>query len=193
MTDSEVTQLRHDRPATSDVIGTAIIGVVGGVALVMGIGYGFLAEDGGVGPGFLPVLTGAFIVVAAAAEIARMFLTAPVTDSGALVDKAQQVEQQATAAVSTLGGQRDEFGRTAEQRGRAVVKVFAVVLVAILLVPVIGLLLALGAMTFTITWWIERQSPIAAVLLAVGAVVFARLAFVGLLGVSTPTGVLGLV
>ncbi|MBU5890225.1 hypothetical protein JVV71_23220, partial [Vibrio cholerae O1] len=54
----------RNRPEVSDVIGTAILGIVGAVAAIMGLGYGLTVEGGQVGPGMLPFLTGGFIFLA---------------------------------------------------------------------------------------------------------------------------------
>lgn len=193
---------RH-KPATSDVVGTAILAAVGAFALVMGFGYGFLEEGGQVGPGFLPVVTGGFILVASLAEIARMYITHG-QRGGSLMDFTEEIEEEAKAAIGQTGGsdtaatdesveQRDTFGRTSSQRNRAIVKVFAILLAALLLMPWIGLLLSLTAMVLTVVLWVERKPLLPSVLTAAGAFAGAYLIFVQALGVPLPQGALGLI
>ncbi|WP_035769422.1 tripartite tricarboxylate transporter TctB family protein [Arthrobacter castelli] len=191
------------RPPTSDVVGTAILAAVGAFALVMGFGYGFLEEGGKVGPGFLPVVTGGFILVASLAEITRMYLTHG-QRGGSLMDFTEDIEEEANAAIGqtadpeTEGSsestqQRDTFGRTASPRNRAIVKVFGILLAALLVMPWLGLLLSLTAMVLTVVLWVERKPLLPSVLMAAGALAGAYLIFVQALGVPLPQGALGLI
>jgi putative tricarboxylic transport membrane protein len=191
------------KPATSDVVGTAILAAVGAFALVMGVGYGFLEEGGQVGPGFLPVVTGGFILVASLAEIARMYLTHG-RRGGSLMDFTESIEEEAKAAIGQTTDpdpattdesveHRDTFGRTSSQRNWAIVKVFGILLVALLLMPWIGLLLSLTAMVLTVVLWVERKPLLPSVLTAAGALAGAYLIFVQALGVPLPQGALGLI
>lgn len=191
------------KPATSDVVGTAILAAIGAFALVMGFGYGFLEEGGQVGPGFLPVVTGGFILVASLAEIARMYLSHG-RSGGSLMDFTEAIEEEAKAAIGQSAGseaattdesaeQRDTFGRTSSERNWAIVKVFGILLVALLLMPWIGLLLSLTAMVLAIVLWVERKPLLPSVLTAAGAFGGAYIVFVQALGVPLPQGALGLI
>lgn len=180
-------------PARSDVVGTGILAVVGAVALVMGLGYGFLQDDGIVGPGFLPVVTGGFILVAALAEIARMYLEPAGTKPASLVSVAEDAEEMARAASHQADEERDTFGRTRAERSRAIGMVFALILAALILTPLIGLLLSLTAMVLAIVLWVERKPVLPAVLATGGALLVAYLIFVQVLGVPVPQGALGLI
>ncbi|GAA5165674.1 hypothetical protein GCM10011366_05080 [Ornithinimicrobium tianjinense] len=188
-------------PSRADVIGTAIVLVVGLVVAVMGWGYGFQADNGQVGPGFLPVLTGSFIVVASALELLRMFLapTAPVEGSfmeGVEKVEARAKEELARAMAESGGGEKEEldvFGRTHRQRGRAVQLVFGVMFVAILLIPLLGLLLSMTLMTFVILRFIESRGWLMSAAVSAGAFLFFFLIFRLALGLPLPTGMLGLV
>lgn len=187
-------QPRRSRPARSDIVGTALLAALGATAGVLGYGYRMFDDDGHVGAGFLPTVTGAFILVAALAEIARMYLAAPPAGTGSLLEGVDRIEQRAAQATAAAHEeQRDTFGRTARQRSRAIVAVFGILLGALLLVPVIGLLLALGAMVLAVTLGVERKPVLPAALTTVGVVAAAYLIFVVALGVPTPTGLLGLV
>lgn len=191
------------KPAKSDVVGTAILAALGAFALIMGVGYGFLEEDGQVGPGFLPVVTGGFILAASLAEIVRLYLAGGERSTGSLMSIAETAEEEARAAVArteqhsqsgTSGeDELDTFGRTSKQRNWAVVKIFGLLFAALLMVPVIGLLLSLTAMVLVIVLWVERKPLIPSLLSTAGAFVVAYLIFVQTLGVPVPQGMLGLI
>ncbi|MGQ1798887.1 tripartite tricarboxylate transporter TctB family protein [Kocuria oceani] len=184
------------KPAVPDVVGTALLGVVGAVAVFMGLGYGFMRDENQIGPGFLPVLTGAFILVASLAEVARLYFSSG-TRGGALMDAAERAEEEAKAAARKLkeesGEEKDTFGRTSAERNRAIVKVFFALFVALLLVPVTGLLLALTAMVLVIVLWVERKPVVPSVLISLGGLAAVYLIFVQILGVPVPQGMLGLI
>lgn len=181
------------RPAASDAIGTALVGIVGAAALVIGLGYGFLRESGEVGAGFLPVVIGAFIFVASLAELARMYFFAEPVDAGAM-SLAETAEKEADTAIADNKPTEssDSSGRIKRERNLSVLKVFGLLLAALLLIPVIGLLLSLTAMVLAIVLWVERKPLVPAVLTAAGMLGFAYLLFVQFLGVLTPQGMLGL-
>ncbi|WP_165368120.1 tripartite tricarboxylate transporter TctB family protein [Phytoactinopolyspora endophytica] len=176
---SEAGQPVRRAPTKSDAVGTAFLAAIGAVALVMGLGYGMFGDGGQVGPGFLPSVAGAFIVVASAAELLRMYVAA---------DRIRA----AAAQERPAGDERDTFGRTANERTFAVTQVFGIVFAALLLVPVAGLLLSLAAMVLVITVWVERKPVLPAVLCTAGSLGLAYAVFVQFLGVPVPTGTLGL-
>src|SRR5699024_1278863 len=189
------------------------------VALVLGVGYGFTAEDGQIGPGFLPVLVGGFILAASLAEIGRLYL-APRGRStaalGGIADElsaeAEDTDQEARAgspASSESDGEKvahddaadgsadaqeqtDAFARTTRQRQRTVVMVFAILFVSILLVQVIGMLLALSVMMLSLITLVQRRPVVPALLMSAGTLLVAYLIFVQLLGVPVPQGMLGI-
>lgn len=193
---------KRKKPATSDVVGTAILAALGAFALIMGIGYGFLEEDGQVGPGFLPVVTGGFILAASLAEIIRLYLAGGERSTGSFMSIAEAAEEEALAAMARTkdenstkepGEELDTFGRTTKQRNWAVVKIFGLLFLALLMVPVIGLMLSLTAMVLVIVLWIERKPLIPSLLATAGAFIASYLIFVQTLGVPLPQGMLGLI
>ncbi|GAA1135163.1 tripartite tricarboxylate transporter TctB family protein [Ornithinicoccus hortensis] len=197
-------QATRPRPETSDVVGTVILGVVGAVAVVMGLGYGFTVEGGQVGPGFLPVLTGGFIVVAAVLELIRMFFASSSPIEGSFMETVENVEEEARAAIEEVysgaeapeaaaGEELDTFGRTQRQRSTAMVKIFALILAALLLIPVLGLLISLSAMTLALLIFVERRPWLTSLLATLGALAFFYLVFVQGLRVPLPTGMLGII
>ena len=183
------------RPATSDVVGTALLGFVGAVAFVMGLGYGFMEDEDQVGPGFLPVLTGGFIFVASAAEIARMYLASG-RGGGTFLSAAESAEEEAKAAAGRAGqsdADAERASRAEAERNRAIAKVFALLLAALLLVPVTGLLLSLTAMVLAIMLWVERKPVVSSVAISLAGLGIVYLLFVQILGVPLPQGMLGLI
>ena len=71
--------------------------------------------------------------------------------------------------------------------------IFGLMLVALILVPVLGLLLSLTAMMLVLLLVVERKPVLPSVLATVGALAFFYLAFVQGLNVPLPTGMLGLI
>lgn len=203
MTDSMTDAPRaRSLPKLSDLIGTGILAVLGLVAVVMGLGYGFIGENDQIGPGFMPVLTGAFILVASLAEIGRLVFGPKDKASAGLGGVAEELSAEASAAQQAAHGESgtrnedgeevDTFGRTAKQRRRTVPLIFAVVLAAILLTQVIGMLLALTLMMFAIVVFIEKKPLLPSVLTSLAVLGAAYLIFVQMLGVPLPQGVLGI-
>lgn len=203
MTDSMTDAPRaRSLPKLSDLIGTGILAVLGLVAVVMGLGYGFIGENDQIGPGFMPVLTGAFILVASLAEIGRLLFGPKDKASAGLGGVAEELSAEASAAQQAAHGESetrnedgeevDTFGRTAKQRRRTVPLIFAVVLAAILLTQVIGMLLALTVMMFAIVVFIEKKPLLPSMLTSLAVLGAAYLIFVQMLGVPLPQGVLGI-
>ncbi|WP_114856218.1 tripartite tricarboxylate transporter TctB family protein [Brachybacterium sp. YJGR34] len=199
---------RRTKPKTSDVVGTGILAVLGLVAVIMGLGYGFLGEDGQIGPGFMPVTTGAFIVIASLTEIARLYLARDGHASAGLGGLADELSAEAAAVQKSAHGESaddtastpaeekgeelDTFGRTAKQRARTVPLIFAVLLAALLLTQLIGMLLALATMMLALLLVIERKPVLPSVLASAAVLVAAYLIFVQMLGVPLPQGLLGI-
>ncbi|KZE24481.1 tripartite tricarboxylate transporter TctB family protein [Brevibacterium casei] len=190
----------RNRPEVSDVIGTAILGIVGAVAAIMGLGYGLTVEGGQVGPGMLPFLTGAFIFLASVAEIFRLFFARVGTSGGRIMSAVENIE--ATAAesidaasdsVSADGEAVDTFGRTERQRNRAPFVIFLTFGIALALVPVLGLIIALSAAILFLLLVVEKQKWWVSALATIGAAVFVYIVFGLVLSVPLPTGMLGLV
>lgn len=197
-----------NRPATSDVVGTVILCLVGVVAVVMGFGYGFMEDNGQVGAGFLPVLTGGFVVLATLLELARMYLAHSSPIEGSFMETVVHLEEEAGAAIARAhhedadaggdaGGmdseELDTFGRTKAQRTSAIGKIFGIMLVAILLIPVLGLLISLTLMTLVLLLVVERKPWVPSVLATLGALAFFYFVFVQGLRVPLPTGLLGII
>lgn len=191
-------ETEHASPQLSDAIGTSLLAVIGIVAVVMGLGYGFRQPTGEVGPGFLPVVTGGFVAVASLAEIARLYLSTARRDERAA---AESVTVNSSAGGASGAGQPSEvgqeevdtFGRVKSEREGAILKIFGLLFLALLLVDFIGLLLALAGMVFCVVFWVEKKGLVPALTSSVCAIAVAYLLFVQLLGVPAPQGMLGLI
>ena len=190
----------RNRPEVSDVIGTAILGIVGAVAAIMGLGYGLTVEGGQVGPGMLPFLTGAFIFLASVAGVFRLFFARVGTSGGRIMSAVEDLEataaesiDAASDAVSADGEAVDTFGRTERQRNRAPFVIFLTFGIALALVPVLGLIIALSAAILFLLLVVEKQKWWVSALATIGAAVFVYIVFGLVLSVPLPTGMLGLV
>lgn len=190
----------RNRPEASDVIGTAILGVVGATAAIMGVGYGLTVEGGQVGPGMLPFLTGAFIFLASVAEIFRLFFARVGTSGGRIMSAVEDIEataadsiDAAAEAVSADGEEVDTFGRTEKQRNRAPFVIFITFGIALALVPILGLIVSLSAAILFLLIVVEKQKWWVSATATIGAAVFVYIVFGLVLSVPMPTGMLGLI
>lgn len=179
----------------SDLIGTAVLAAVGAVAAVMGLGYGVFTEGNRVGPGFLPVVVGLFILVAAGLELGRILFAGRALSEGSVMALVEDVEQEAAEQISETRReeQRDTFGRTAKQRNWAPLYIFAVIAAALLLVDLIGLVLSFALAVAFLIIVIERRPWWVGLLATAGAVAFIVVIFKVLLGIPLPSGYLGLI
>ncbi|WP_231444564.1 tripartite tricarboxylate transporter TctB family protein [Brevibacterium zhoupengii] len=192
----------RNKPELADVVGTAILGVVGGVAAIMGFGYGITVEGGQVGPGMLPFLTGTFIFLASSAEIFRLFFARVGTSGGRIMSAVEEIEANAAESMDAVAESRpddsssddlDTFGRTEKQRNRAPFYIFITFGVALALIPVIGLIISLAAAILFLLLVVEKQKWWTSAATTIGAAVFVYIVFGLVLSVPLPTGMLGLI
>lgn len=192
----------RNKPELADVVGTAILGVVGGVAAIMGFGYGLTVEGGQVGPGMLPFLTGTFIFVASSAEIFRLFFARVGTSGGRIMSAVEEIEANAAESIDAVAESRpddsssddlDTFGRTEKQRNRAPFYIFIAFGAALALIPVSGLIISLAAAILFLLLVVEKQKWWTSAATTIGAAVFVYIVFGLVLSVPMPTGMLGLI
>ncbi|WP_043499736.1 tripartite tricarboxylate transporter TctB family protein [Georgenia sp. SUBG003] len=160
--------------------------VIGVGALVGGVGYGVRTAEGLVGAGLMPAVAGVVMVAASLWDGANAFRK----------ERASAAAVGATNAPAEAQGAAEEldvFGRNAGQRNRAVVLVFAVILLAVVLSYIVGLLLALTAMVVVLLKFIENMPWKVALVGGAGAFLFGYLVFGVALNVPLPAGMLGLV
>lgn len=159
---------------------------LGGTAMIGGAGYGLRTPEGLVGAGLMPALAGLVMVVASLWDGARTL-----RDGRAAA--AREEEPAADPDIEDAPADLDVFGRNAGQRNRAVVMVFAVILLAVVLSYVVGLLLALTAMVAVLLGVVEKMPWWVALVGGTAAFLFGYLVFGVALNVPLPTGMLGLV
>jgi hypothetical protein len=86
----------------------------------------------------------------------------------------------------------DIFGRTPKERGRQLVTVFAALVVACLLVPLLGFLVSFFLLSVFISAIVERRKWIPSLIASFLAIAAVYGVFVGFLGVPLPTGLIGI-
>jgi len=86
----------------------------------------------------------------------------------------------------------DIFGRTPQERGRQLVIVFAALVVACLLVPLLGFLVSFFILSLFISAVVERRGWFPSLVVSFLAVAAVYGVFVGFLGVPLPTGLIGI-
>jgi hypothetical protein len=191
-------------------------------ALVMAVGYGFFLEESRVGPGLVPGVVGGLIVLIAGWEliatlrghrtphdrglaevVAAAAAGTPQGDAssertapgGAPDGDATVAPDDAPGEVAGTGPGPDDvdiFGRTPQERGRQLVTVFAALVVACLLVPVLGFLVSFFVLSLFISAIVERRGWIPSLIVSFLAVAAVYGIFVGFLDVPLPTGLLGI-
>jgi hypothetical protein len=125
-------------------------------------GYGITKDGGQVGPGFLPLVSGVALALLSAACLLR----------------------------SVRGAAPQEEGAD-PQRIRTLWTVFALLLVALLVVPLTGFLVAFGLLVFAVSAFVEKQRLLPAAGVAVAATLVIYAVFVLFLAVPLPGGLLG--
>jgi hypothetical protein len=158
--------------------------VLGAAALIGGTGYGLRTPEGLVGAGLMPALAGLVMVVASLWDCVRTLREG----RGPAVGVEQPV---VVPKIEDAPAELDVFGRSAGQRNRAVVTVFAVILLAVVLSYVVGLLLALTAMVVVLLGVVEKMPWWVALVGGAAASLFGYLVFGVALNVPLPTGMLG--
>ncbi len=86
----------------------------------------------------------------------------------------------------------DIFGRTPKERGRQLVTVFAALVVACLLVPLLGFLVSFFLLSVFISAIVERRKWVPSLIVSFLAIAAVYGVFVGFLGVPLPTGLIGI-
>ncbi|MGP4094459.1 tripartite tricarboxylate transporter TctB family protein [Nonomuraea sp. KM90] len=124
-------------------------------------GYGITKDGGQVGPGFLPLVSGLALALLSAACLLQS------------VRRAAPDEDVDPRRIRTLW------------------TVFGLLLVALLLVPLIGFLVAFGLLVFAVSAFVERRRIVSAAVVAVAATLVIYAVFVLFLAVPLPGGLLG--
>ena len=150
-----------------------------GVLVLLGVGvawaslgFGLFLDNGQVGPGLLPAISGALLAALGATLLVRT-RNAP------------------TEEPAEVGG-IDIQGRTAKARVRQLWIVFGLLLATIVAVNVLGFLIAFGLFVLVVSTWVERRKVLPSLAMTVGACAVIYAVFVVFLRVPLPPGVLGI-
>ncbi|TWF95894.1 tripartite tricarboxylate transporter TctB family protein [Saccharopolyspora dendranthemae] len=157
-----------DRAQVWTWIGLVVLGA--GVAISAPV-YGVFGEQGRIGPGFVPLAAGGVLALLSGVLLHRQ-LRDPAPDDGG---------ESGT----------DDFGRTARQRSWILRRVFVLLPVTVLAVPLLGMVVAFGALVLVISTWLEGRRPLPSVGFAVSAAGGMWLIFAVVLSVPLPTGIFG--
>lgn len=133
--------------------------------------YGIFGEQGRIGPGFVPLAAGGLLAVLAGVLLHR------------------QLRHPAVTGEPEAGA--DDFGRTPGQRAWILRRVFVLVPVTVLAVPVVGMVCAFGALVLVISTWLEGRRLLPAVAFSVAVAGGVWVIFAVVLAVPLPTGVFG--
>jgi putative tricarboxylic transport membrane protein len=167
---------------------------VGGVVLATSFGYTILFDDGRVAPGFLPMCAGGLLMLLSGVQfVARLRGTAsPHHDPLAEVvssDEAAEKEPAGTASDEAVEVETDVLGRSVRDRVRNLRVVIGATVLTVVVAPVLGFLVAFGALVLVISTVVERRPLPRAVGITVVAVAVVYAVFVEFLRVPLPMGV----
>jgi putative tricarboxylic transport membrane protein len=181
------------RSRVISAIPNAFLTALGLAILVGGVGYGVINE-GGVGLGFLPAMSGVLVTVFAIIELVIEWRrTRPPTSDLAhvFVPELQEVSS-AESAQTPEGADVDLFGRTQKQRSRMLWTVMAMFLAAVALVPILGFIISFALLIFSCAVFVEKRRVVPSALVTAITMAIGYLIFGILLGVPLPQGIFGI-
>jgi hypothetical protein len=150
------------------LVAYGVITMLGAGFFAVSFEYEFVKGDGLVGPGFLPRIVGALLVV-----LGALLVLQEVRVGSNLVGDSGTVEQKSTLGRATVV---------------KLASVFGIMTVALLLVPFLGLLVPLAALVLVVTVFVERMPLVPSILVTVGAGAAAYVLFVMILQFPVPMG-----
>lgn len=155
-----------------EVVAYGFLAVAGAAAAVTAVRYGLFVEDGRVGPGLVPAVSGGLLAVLGVVLLLRTRTAERPADRPSVEEV-------------------DIHGRDQAARVKQLWTVFGLLLLTIVAVNVFGFLVAFGAFVFVVSAWVERRGllPSAVTTGIACAVVYAL--FVFFLRVPLPPGQLG--
>jgi putative tricarboxylic transport membrane protein len=159
----------------AQAVAFGVLAVVGAAVFGTSFGFGILGEEGRIGPGLLPMVTGLLLLLLSGGQL--------------LVRLRRLRGRDELPAVHESGV--DVFGRTEAQRVRRLWTVVIAVPVAVLLIPLLGFLPALGLLVLFVSAVVERRPPLVALIITAVAVAAGYGIFAEFLDVPLPAGVLG--
>lgn len=152
------------------LISYGILAVIGAAFFALSFQYDFSTARGTVGPAFLPRIVGGLTAVLGLGLVVQELRTGSVLlgDSGA-------AEAESKLSRPTL---------------IKLVSVFGLMTVALLSVPLLGLILPLTLLVFVVTVFVERMPLITSIIVTISAAVVAYVLFVVILRFPIPMGIL---
>jgi hypothetical protein len=167
----------HRLVRAGEVVASSVLTLLGAFAAVAGVGYGVLVDGGRVGPGFVPLFAGILL-----AGLGTAMLVVAVRR--VLADRGRRQEAEAGPDV-------DIFGRTAAQRVRMLWSVLGLTLLAVVLAPYGGFLVAFGLLVLGVSVLVERRRVVPSAAVAVATVAVTYAVFGLFLDIPLPVGLLG--
>lgn len=158
----------------AQAVAFGVLAVLGAAVFGTSFGYGLFGEEGRVGPGLLPMATGLLLLLLC---------------GGQLLVRLRRVRRGSEPRQPDAGV--DVFGRTESQRVRRLWTVVVATPVAVLLVPLLGFLPALGLFVLFVAAVVERRPPLVALAVTAAAVAAGYGVFMEFLDVPLPTGLVG--
>lgn len=169
-----------------------VIVALGLAAAVTGAGYGFLDEDGRIGPGFLPAIAGALMAVFAAVNVITSGRKQSATLESVVEEQIPGLDHAEASEQTADGNDLDIYGRTQRQRDRMLWTVIGIMLATVLLVPLLGFMLAFAVMLVVVAVVVERRKILPSIAVSVVALAATYAVFVLFLRVPLPQGILGI-
>lgn len=152
---------------------------VGVFVVIYGLQYPLRADDGTVGPGLMPLISGVALAITAAVLLARA-AGAPLRRPHPAVPAAPPAE---LSVADFDDGAPEEAGQPLTVAG-----ILGLLILAVVLAPTVGLVPMLGVLVFVCVLVFERQGWIAAAVMAGAAMAMSWLVFVRLFEVPVPYG-----
>jgi hypothetical protein len=173
-----------------EVSAYVLLTLVGLAAAVGGSRYGIVVDNGRVGPGLVPTVSGGLLCLLGIALTLRAVLDGAGRDHARGGDAG--LPDDGTGGEGMAAEDVDLSGRTPVQRVRQLWIVFGLLLVAILAVNLIGFLVSFGLLVLVISVWLERRGVVVSLAVTVGACALIYVVFELFLRVPLPPGLIGI-
>lgn len=185
------------RIAVEEAVAYGFLTAVGGYAFITAFDYPVFNEGNRIGPGLLPAIFGGLIAVISAVLLVQTLTGHRARHDHGLAEVAQSVAPDALlesglTEYAETDGDVDIFGRTAAQRMRQLQMVTVALIVALLIVPLVGLLGALALFCLFASIVVERRPWLSSVVITTVSITVIYLVFAVFLEVPLPAGVLGI-
>jgi putative tricarboxylic transport membrane protein len=167
----------HRLVRAGDVVASTVLTLLGVVAAAAGLGYGAFVDGGRVGPGYVPLFAGVLLAGLGAA----MLVLAVRSVAGAGTGGADPDAEPGA----------DIFGRTHRQRMRILWSVLGLTLLAVVLVPYVGFLVAFGLLVLIVSVLVEGRRVLPSLAVTVATVAVTYGVFGLFLQIPLPVGLLG--